>query len=1211
MGKSLSRSRNSASGIMKARKVRAYAITLLHRWRRRVLRWESNLRNLLSKVSPRNLIVRGESRRAHASTIVDLFASLMVQVDNMEVDKMEMALDILRHEFPNVEHIWLAERFQVAYEARYPLDVTLELAATNRSEAERLSLALEIFVLLHRIGGSLTNPNLFREVTNGLKLPGMHEFIESILDGPETTLPKPMESLCFSEKMSADCVMLPESEKGICFRAIRCVNLLLIVNDGEVPFTVRGQKLTKGSILPISNNHTVQLNKRFFSYHTILTLIQARYTGTKIVNFIHMEGDQLAVTRQRPLNCIARIKFGIYVEIEVLRNDAQFVLDGNLLLSGDTVTTSYYTPFTIRGQGPYIFADLSNADTMGHSFQLDPAIRRILVTNLPYMNRPGVLMLTPWLAPGVMFEVQFARSTNTGTLRLLEGSGSSLKINDIPVKGEVELKDGDLIGLSASQYLRCRFSAGVLEEESSTISSLSVRGLTRDFVRSGRVVDNILFSLKRGEMACILGPSGSGKSTLLSILAGHLEPSFGSIRYNGEQITPNSANLRRYIAFIPREDILDEAMTVGEHIYQASIARRPRLTHAERKRRVLSVLGFVGIGHLANRTVGRAGERTISDGERTRLNLGLDLTGTAEVFLVDEPISGLSSRDAERVIDTLEEISHGRILICTLHRPAQTLLNRFDKVMVLDAHGKMAFWGTPREMSLYFNEAAHELKLRIPDEAVAAGGADYVFEVLEAPYRRIGENRIADVNLWQERFEKSDIFAREAAADNYKKNGAGTNERRIPTMPRRHLMDLWRLFRLWMMRTFLSRIRSRMGLYAVLMEGPVLALLIAGTLRAASDDTYTFYKALHINEYLFLSLVLAMFFGLTDAACEILRDRPILRRESNYKLFVSGYLTAKVLVLTGIAGLQCSLYLLVGNLILGIYGMFWDHFLVMLLTAFVGISLSLMVSAFVRSDRTALNIVPLLLVPQILLAGALVRFEEMNEFSPRIPDGVIPEVIDYRLSNLRHRVAYQDEETHEITSKPVPLIAEFCPLRYAFEMLFVIQTSENLWDKASAEVNEKREQYKASGSTEQLRYIQRTALASNGSVSTLREAWELLRRVRKAARMEDEEYLENIFETLDSRATHDDDQPAEFFFSNRKLAAIREGVNTARKDVRQSEQRGFFLAPRQAPPFSTLDQETDRNSISTVERNAVYLFIMGIIPILLAGWKLRRIAKGK
>lgn len=1189
------------------RRIKTVATIELRKHRRRLLRWKNRLSRIAARVSPRNLILRGESRRAHAGTIVDLFASIMLQVEGLDVDKMESALDILRHDFPNVEHIWLAERFQTAYEARYPLELTLSLAAADRSEAERISLALEIYALLHRLGRNLINTPLFRDITVGLYLPGMGRVIENLVSDPEASAQRPMESLTFSSALREDSIMLPAEDRNTRFRIIRCVNLMLVINDGDAPITVRGQQLEQGGILPLFGNQTVELKHHYFTCNNILMLLQSRYTGAKIINYIHLEEDRVAVTRQRPLNSIARIKFGIHVEIEILRQNANFCLDGKLMFAGDSVTTSYYTPFTINGLGPYTFADLSDSDTTGHSFQLDPGIRRVTVTNLPYMNRRGVLMLTPWLAPGVVFEVQFAKSTHEGTLRVLEGNANSLNVNGIPVKGETPLKDGDLVGLSATQHLRCRFSAGVLEEESSVITSLNVRGLTRDFVRSGRVVDNIVFSLKRGEMACILGPSGSGKSTLLSMLAGHLQPSIGSIRYNGIDLTPDAENMRRHIAYIPREDILDEAMTVGEHVYQASIARRPRLSHSERKRRVLSVLGFVGIGHLANRTVGRAGERTISDGERTRLNLGLDLTGTAEVFLIDEPISGLSSRDSERVIDTLVEMSHGRIILCTLHRPAQTLLNRFDKVMVLDGHGKMAFWGSPSEMNRYFREAAKELKLKIPREAETAGGADYVFEVLEAPFRRIGDNRISDSSLWQNRFEKSAAYAAESEKAKHKT----TEKRSIPRFPKRRPSELWRLFRLWMLRTFLSRVRSRMGLYAVLLEGPVLALLIAGTLRAATEVPYTFYKALHINEYLFLSLVLAMFFGLTDSACEILRDRPLLRRESNYKLFIPGYLLSKVIVLTGIAGLQCALYLIVGNLILGIYGMFWNHFLVMLLTAFVGIALSLMVSAFVRSDRTALNIVPLLLVPQILLAGAMVRFEEMNEFSPDFGDGIIPEAVDYRLSNLRHRVAYQDEETHEITSKSVPLIAEFCPLRYAFEMMFVIQTSENLWDRATTEVNDKREMYKASGSTEQLRYIQRAALALNGSAANVREARELLRRVRKAARIEDEEYLEAIFDTLDNRAIHGNDQPAEFYFSNRKLSSLREGINTARKDVRQSEQRGFFLAPRQAPTFSTLDQETDANSVSTVKRNAIYLFIMGIVPILLAGLRLRRICRGK
>lgn len=1187
---------------------RKYITYLIRSGRRRILRGRSALAARLN-TAPHRIAARDESRRAHAGTIADLFASIMCQVVDIGVDKLDTAMDILRHDFPNVEHIWLAERFQTAYEAAYPLPATLALAAAGRTEEERISLALEVYALLLRIGGDLTSPTLFEEVTLGLNLPGAAKIFEDLMRTPGETAPAPLESITFSSIPGENTVHLPDSEEGVMFRAIRCVNFLLIVNDSDTPISVRGQTLGKGGVLPLSQRQTVELVSCYFSYKTIVSLLQFRYTRVKLVNFLSMESDVLSLTRQKPRNCIAKVTMGLQIEIEILRRDVEFMIDGRIISAGEIVSTSYFTPFYVLGQGPFSFVDLADSDASGGNvYQLDPGERTVLVTNLPYMTRPDVLKLTPGLAPGAVLEVNYSRSTNTGTVRVLEGHSHTVTVGDIPVKGDVPLQDGDLIALSSTQFLRCRFSAGVLEEESNLISSLRVRGLTRDFVRAGRVVDNIDFTLRRGEMACILGPSGSGKSTLLAMLAGHLEPSFGSIFYNGERLTTRSTNLRRHIAFIPREDILDESMTVHEHVYQASVARRPRLSHVDRMRRVSTVLNFVGIGQLADRYVGRAGERTISDGERTRLNLGLDLTGTSEVFLIDEPISGLSSADAERVIETLENMAESRILICTLHRPAQVLLNRFKKVMVLDTHGQMAFWGSPREMSEYFQNAARELRLRIPREAIAAGGADYVFEVLDAPFRRVGSRSRENPNIWQERFEKCSYTSRSKGNERDEVEGPHIH---IPRAKPRTPAELWRLFKLWIARTLLARVRSRLGLYAMILEGPLLAALIAGTLRASSEQTYTFYKSLHVSEYLFLSLVLAMFFGLTDAACEILRDRPLLRRESNYKLFTSGYLTAKVLVLTAIAGVQCALYLLVGNAILGIHYMFWGHFAVMLLTAFVGIALSLMVSAFVRTDRVALNIVPLLLVPQILLAGALVRFEEMNEFSPNFPENLLPESVEKRLSNLRHRVAYQDEITHNITSKPVPLIAEFCPLRYAFEMMFVVQTTDNLWELRTSRINSLRDELKENGSLDELRFIQRAALAFNGMAANVYEAKEILRKVSKAAITRDEDFLENVLDDLENRTHTENDQPAEFYFSNRKLTTLTEGVKTARKDGRSNEYRGFFLSPRQARPFATLDHETDEDSIPTVARNAVYLFIMGLVPILLAAWGLRRISRGK
>lgn len=1176
---------------------------LLRLARKRIHTLRSYFAEIFSRV-PRRVAARDESRRSYAGVIVDLFASIMARVDGVVIEDMDTIMDMLRYDFPNVEHHWLAERFQTAYTARFSLSDTLTLAAAHRTLEERMALALEILAMLYRVGGDLTNPTLFERVTNGLNLPGVAPALEELIRTPGQDAPAPIQCLTFSHKLAPNTVTLAREEGEVSFRALHCVHVLLIINDTRKPLCICGRVLHKGDMQILSPGQNVELAEWTLSYGTIRSLIQNRYSGVSYVGYLFREDDEVSITRQRPRNPLARVRFSLDVELEVLGRDAAFVLEGRTLASGEIVRTTYYTPFTVKGLGPYRFAELHNVEAPGRSYQLAPDVRKLIVTNLPYINSTSALMLTPGLASAVVFEVSYSRSDGEGHLRVIEGD-NYLKVNGEPVKGDMTLADGDLISLSPVQSLRCRFSSGVLEEESSLIHSLRVQGLTRDFVRAGRVVDNIDFTLKRGEMACILGPSGSGKSTLLSMLAGHLVPSFGSIHYNNARLTPDATDLRRHIAFIPREDILDEAMTVGEQVYHASIARRPRLNDADRRRRVLSILNYVGLGALANRNVGRAGARTLSDGERTRLNLGLDLTGTAEVFLIDEPISGLSSGDAERVIDTLESMSHSRILLCTLHRPSQVILSRFKKVMVLNSNGQMAFWGTPADMVDYFRKSAQELGLHVSREAVAAGGADYVFEVLEAPYSRLGNEQKPSPGMWQDRFEN--YYYRSKPVEDIAKEPERV--RPVPRSPRRSWRELWRLFILWFNRTLLGRVRSRKALYAVLLEGPVLALLIAGTLRASFEEPYTFYKSLHINEYLFLSLVLAMFFGLTDAACELLRDRPLLKRESNYKLFITGYLAAKVLVISGIAAVQCALYLLVGNAILGIEGMFWQHLGVMTLTAFVGIALSLMVSALVSSERTALNIVPLLLVPQILLAGALIRFEEMNEFSPELPD-FLPAAIESRLSNLRHRVAYQDERTHNITSKPVPLIAEFCPLRYAFEMMFVTQTHGNLWEVETRRVNERREYLKENGSVEELRFVQRAALLFNATARDAEEAKDILRWVRKAALSGDEEYLERLTTQLEEREVNETDQPVEFFYSNRNLNVVREGVKTARKDGRRNEHRGFFLAPRQALAFSGINQETDAGSVPTIWRDAVYLFLMGIFPVLVAARRLRSICRG-
>lgn len=1178
--------------------------SFIPRLRRRILAWQSAVWRLLGG-SPAWWRRQEESDRAHAATVVDLFASILARQLYISAGDADAALDILRYNFPDVEHSWLARRFERSLQSQYSLEDALGVAAAGRSDAERVSLALEVLALIRTAGDRMSEKELFEEVTFGLMLPGMAPLLERLLDSPDAKAEPPVESVSFSPLRGQAEVSLPSVDDGVRFRVLRCLKLMLVINDGDVPFMVRGRTLFRGRMVPLSTGQFVVLPSGPVGYGQFEFYLQAKRSGVRVVYYLHLEQGSLQVSRFRSRGSDVRMKLGLDCELEVLRHDAECRVGTVPVHQGEPVRISYFDPFTLKGEGPFVMAEIRNAtrDT-GNSFLLDPGTRKIRVTNLPHRVQHGDLLLTPGLSPGVLFEVVFSKGTNTGMLHVIESS-ANMTVRDLPVRTEMLLKDGDLIRLSPYQSLRCHFSLGVLDEESNTISTLAVEGLTKDFSRAGRVVDNIDFTASRGEMTCILGPSGSGKSTLLALLAGHLPPTRGRIRYNDELLSRQTDKLRRYIAYIPREDILDEAMTVEEHIYQASIIRRPRLSRLDRRRRVQAILNYIGLGHLASRRVGRAGERIISDGERTRLNLGLDLTGAADVFLVDEPISGLASGDAERVIDTLETMTRDKVVIVTLHRPSPGLLQRFDKVLVLDHGGQMAYWGNPAGMMEYFRRAAQEMGIAVSPETQRSGGADYVFEVLEAPLKWLDMRRRQSPRFWQERYEgyvyRKLINGREMPppASSVKQKG-----RELAEVQPRTAKELWRLSRIWMIRTFLGRVRSRMGLYTMILEGPVLALLIATTLRASSTPEYIFKSALHIPPYLFLSIVVAMFFGLTDSASEILKDRPVLKRESNYRPFITGYLGAKVLVLTGISAFQCALYLLVGNTVLGISDMFEQYWLVMVLTSFVGIALSLMVSAFVRTERTALNIVPLLLVPQILLAGAMIPFNEMNQFLPWS--------------------AHRADENGRLKPGRVPLVAELCPLRYAYEMLVVTQATGNPWEIERRKVHARVEELKkkpgvlSTAENAELRRLLR-ALAAMSSLEAAdeKEAKLRIRAIRREALGgASQKAFDGLLEEFEQPGKGS--IPMADYYVNDRILGIFELAEAQRQSRNEHERPGIFLAERQPVAFmgdglnpDDPGYSADHGTVSTLQRDGFYLAIMGLIPLLLAGWRIRIMVAGR
>jgi hypothetical protein len=290
-----------------------------------------------------------------------------------------------------------------------------------------------------------------------------------------------------------------------------------------------------------------------------------------------------------------------------------------------------------------------------------------------------------------------------------------------------------------------------------------------------------------------------------------------------------------------------------------------------------------------------------------------------------------------------------------------------------------------------------------------------------------------------------------------------------------------------------------------------------------------------------------MFLGLTNSATEILHDRPILRRERNCQPGATSYVTAKFLALGLVAALQCLVYLIVGNHFLEIEGMLTHHWAWMTLTAWTGTAMALVVSSVVKSERAALTAVPLLLVPQMLLAGALVPYREMN-----------------------HGLFEDSKDIRDRGGVPVP--AYVMPLRYAYEGMIVAQAVRNPFEIERIRLQRRIDRAREVDQTMPEKDAIRFDLAKEGlrrllaaGANNKKEAANLVSRIRRISSSGTALEVETmkIWPEDDSKA-----RPASAFFVNERIDLMIREAETFRNDYRNTKTRDVFLALKKPLPWA-------------------------------------------
>ena len=132
--------------------------------------------------------------------------------------------------------------------------------------------------------------------------------------------------------------------------------------------------------------------------------------------------------------------------------------------------------------------------------------------------------------------------------------------------------------------------------------------------------------------------------------------------------------------------------------------------------------------------VGNPLNKVISGGQRKRLNIALELIREPTILFVDEPTSGLSSVDAEVVMNMLKEQTYkGRLVIITIHQPGSDIYKMFDRIMIIDKGGYMIFYGNPTEAVIWFKTRANHANA-YEDQCIACGNVntDQLLQIIEA-----------------------------------------------------------------------------------------------------------------------------------------------------------------------------------------------------------------------------------------------------------------------------------------------------------------------------------------------------------------------------------------------------------------------------------------------------------------------------------------------
>jgi ABC-type multidrug transport system ATPase subunit len=425
-----------------------------------------------------------------------------------------------------------------------------------------------------------------------------------------------------------------------------------------------------------------------------------------------------------------------------------------------------------------------------------------------------------------------------------------------------------------------------------------------------------------------MGPSGCGKSTLLKALTGDNPATGGKVFLFGLNLIEHYKLLKKKIGYVPQEDITHRDLTVYETLYYAAKLRLDQsTTDKEIKDRINEVLSALNIN---NDNIIKTRVKSLSGGQRKRVSIAVELLNKPSILFLDEPTSPLDPETIEEFLKCIQALCRkGTTVIMVTHKPED--LNFADRLIFMGSNGYHVYDGSKEKILPYFQKS-------------------HIVEI----YTLLSQKEVSQ-NWYQKWYSISELPRVE-----------GSKQLQIDRDVNSFYQFKWLL-----KRNIAIKMGNPANLRLQVLQPIIISLLLILVFNNLVND------GLPTPGVIFMMNIAAIWFGVSNAAREIVDELPIYKRERMFNLKIGPYLCSKLTLLGTIGILQTFVLTTIIKLNyqaqLVMFGSTW---LFLWLIFISGVILGLLISASAKNTESVMTILPIALLPQNILAGIVAPIDD-------------------------------------------------------------------------------------------------------------------------------------------------------------------------------------------------------------------------------------------